>query len=75
MLRAAEPCAHASRRYPLFQPHRGEGALQAPKAPTMYPGWTARLAADLFTESQTFVDQVFWNDGHLSSSSPLRIRS
>ncbi len=42
-------------------------ALQAPKAPMMYPAWTAQLAEDLFTESQTFVDQVFWTDGQLSS--------
>lgn len=42
-------------------------ALEAPKAPMMYPAWTPQLAADLFTESQTFVDQVFWTDGQLSS--------
>jgi hypothetical protein len=42
-------------------------ALEAPKAPMMYPAWTPQLAADLFTESQTFVDQVFWIDGQLSS--------
>ncbi len=42
-------------------------ALEAPKAPTMYPAWTPQLAADLFTESQTFVDQVFWTDGQLAS--------
>ena len=42
-------------------------ALEAPKVPTMYPTWTPQLAADLFTESQMFVDQIFWTDGQLSS--------
>ena len=42
-------------------------ALEAPKAPTLYPGWSPALAADLFKESQLFVDDVFWNDGKLGT--------
>jgi hypothetical protein len=42
-------------------------ALEAPKAADLYPSWNPQLASDLFTESETFVDQVFWNDGQLSS--------
>jgi hypothetical protein len=42
-------------------------ALEAPKAAELYPSWNPQLASDLFTESQTFVDQVFWSDGRLST--------
>ena len=42
-------------------------ALEAPKAANLYPAWTPALAADLFKESQLFVDEMFWNDGKLSS--------
>jgi len=42
-------------------------ALEAPKAANLYPAWNPGLAADLFTESQLFIDDVFWNDGKVSS--------
>jgi len=42
-------------------------ALEAPKAAMLYPTWNPALAADLFKESQLFVDDVFWNDGNVSS--------
>jgi hypothetical protein len=42
-------------------------ALEAPKAAERYPTWTPALANDLFKESQLFVDDVFWNDGKVSS--------
>ena len=42
-------------------------ALEAPKAANLYPAWTPALAADMFRESQLFVDDVFWNDGKVSS--------
>ena len=42
-------------------------ALEAPKAPLLYPKWSPQLAADLYKESQTFVDQVFWTDGKLGT--------
>jgi hypothetical protein len=35
----------------------------ASKDATMFPTWTPAVAADMWTEAQTFADQVFWTDG------------
>ena len=42
-------------------------ALDAAKAPTMFPNWSPQLASDLYGESSTFVEQVFWGDGDLAT--------
>jgi len=42
-------------------------ALEVPKAAMMFPTWSPTLAAALFAESQTFVENVFWSDGHLAT--------
>jgi len=31
--------------------------------PTMFPTWNSSIALDEYTEAQTFVDNVFWQDG------------
>jgi hypothetical protein len=33
------------------------------KDATLYPSWTGQIATDMYTEAQTFADQVFWSDG------------
>src|SRR5258708_40062160 len=36
----------------------------AGKDATMFPKWTSKIAADMYTEAQTFTDEIFWKDGH-----------
>ncbi|HEV3058848.1 MAG TPA: DUF1592 domain-containing protein [Vicinamibacterales bacterium] len=42
-------------------------ALVVPKAAMMFPTWSPTLAGSLFAESQAFVENVFWSDGHLAT--------
>jgi len=35
----------------------------ASKDATLYPSWSPKIASDMYTEAQTFADQVFWTDG------------
>jgi len=35
----------------------------ASKDATLYPSWSPKIASDMYTEAQTFADQVFWSDG------------
>ena len=56
----ADPRAHdMTRRF-----HREwlglDGALLVSRDPTLFPTWNDQVAADLLTESETFVDRVFW---------------
>jgi hypothetical protein len=41
--------------------------LSAEKPLSVNPDWTSQMAIDIFTESDTFVNKVFWNDGKLST--------
>ena len=46
---------------------RLDDVLQVTKSTALYPEWNPALAADLVTESETFVDNVFWSDGGLAT--------
>ncbi|HEY8927239.1 MAG TPA: DUF1592 domain-containing protein, partial [Polyangia bacterium] len=41
--------------------------IGASKSPTLFPTWNSQLAADLLTESETFVDSVFFGEGSLAT--------
>lgn len=41
--------------------------LLGDKPVSLFPDWTDALRTDLFTEADTFVNQVFWNDGKLGT--------
>jgi hypothetical protein len=37
------------------------------KDPKTFPSWSSQLALAQYFETQTFLDQVFWGDGHLAT--------
>jgi len=41
--------------------------VDASRDPGLFPSWNSQLSTDLLTESETFVDGVFWGDGGLAT--------